>query len=152
MSAPDQPVHATCVAIAGHGVLIRGAPGSGKTVLALELIRRARHAGIAAGLVADDRTQLQRTGSTVTASCPPPIAGLVEIRGFGISNAAAIAAGPAPVVLVADLVARALTERVAEGQTEDLLGIAVPQLRLEAGPSPGAAGAVLAALGLPPDV
>ena len=145
-----QPVHATCVAIAGRGVLIRGASGSGKTVLGLELIRRARAGGLDAGLVADDRTRLEADGGVLTASCPPPILGKVEIRGYGIVDASAIKAGPVPLALVADLVPAGEAERFGLDLTTVLCGVTVAALRLPAGPSPAAAGAVLAALGLPP--
>ncbi|MEN8196664.1 MAG: hypothetical protein ABFS30_09120, partial [Pseudomonadota bacterium] len=49
---PGRQVHATCVEISGCGVLIRGAPGSGKSDLALRLIEEG------ARLVADDRTDV----------------------------------------------------------------------------------------------
>ena len=49
-------VHASCVARDGRAVLIRGASGSGKSGLALQLM------ALGAGLVADDRTRLWREG------------------------------------------------------------------------------------------
>ena len=48
---PSAPLilHATAVAVAGRGLLIRGASGSGKSGLALEMMARG------AQLVSDDR-------------------------------------------------------------------------------------------------
>lgn len=68
-------IHATCVAIGGHAVLIEGRSGAGKSDLALRLIDRG------AVLVSDDRTVL-RPGAV--ASAPPTIAGRMEVRGLGI--------------------------------------------------------------------
>ena len=49
-------VHATCIAIDGHGILLRGPAGSGKSDLALRAIDRG------ARLVADDQVVLTRHG------------------------------------------------------------------------------------------
>ena len=148
--AGDQPVHGTCVAIDGRGVLIRGPSGSGTTVLGLELVRRARAGGLIAGLVADDRTLVEIVEHSLVANCPAPILGKVEIRGFGIVDAGDLGAGPVRLVLVADLVAAEAAERFGRDLTAELSGLAIPALRLPAGPSPSAAGAILAALGLSP--
>ena len=56
--------HATTVAIDGRGVLDRGAPGGGKSDLALRLI----DAG--ARLVADDQNGLRRDGGRLIAAAP----------------------------------------------------------------------------------
>lgn len=81
-------VHATCVAVGGHGVLIRGKPGSGKSELALRLIDNpgygtgeALWTGV---LVADDQTHLAPVDGGFVASPPTAIAGLLELRGQGI--------------------------------------------------------------------
>ena len=67
-------IHASCAARDGHGVLLIGAPGSGKSDLLLRLLDHGFT------LVADDRVDIER-GS---ASPPPALAGLLEIRGLGI--------------------------------------------------------------------
>lgn len=72
--------HATCVACSGRGVLIMGEPGTGKSSLALRLIDRG------AMLVADDYALLRREGDALVATPPERIAGLMEIRGLGISR------------------------------------------------------------------
>jgi serine kinase of HPr protein (carbohydrate metabolism regulator) len=71
-------VHASCVAIDGHAVLIEGLSGAGKSDLALRLIDRG------ATLVADDYTMLRREGDRLIATAPATIAGMIEVRGLGI--------------------------------------------------------------------
>lgn len=115
-------VHATCVALDGAGVLLRGRPGSGKSDLALRLL----HEG--ALLVADDQTRLARDGDALMASCPPTIAGRIEVRGVGIMTVASIPL--APVRLVVDLVRPDAVERLPEPRACELLGITLPLLAL----------------------
>jgi HPr kinase/phosphorylase len=66
--------HATCVARDGAGVLLLGSSGSGKSDLALRLIRQGF------GLVADDQVDV----IDGFARSPPALAGLLEVRGLGI--------------------------------------------------------------------
>ena len=88
-------VHATCIAFDGHGILLRGPAGSGKSDLALRAIDRG------AQLVADDQVVLTRDGETMIASAPSSLHGLIEIRGIGIMRMDT--AVQVPVALVADL-------------------------------------------------
>ncbi len=87
MSA-EQParltLHASCVALAGRGVLIRGASGCGKSALALQLM------GYGADLVADDRVQLWQEKGLVLARAPVALRGMIEARGLGILRAEAL--------------------------------------------------------------
>ena len=69
---------ASCVAIAGRAILIEGAPGSGKSGLALALIDRG------AVLIGDDGVSLMARGAQLYASPPPNIAGLLEVRNLGL--------------------------------------------------------------------
>ena len=70
---------ATCVAIAGRGLLIEGPPGSGKSSLALALIDRG------AVLVGDDSLLLEaRQGGELVARPHPQTAGLLEVRNLGL--------------------------------------------------------------------
>lgn len=90
MNAPHLPskgerVHATTIAIGEAGVLIRGASGAGKSVLALALIALARQQGLFARLVADDRTELTAAGGRLIARPVAPLEGLVERRGLGLT-------------------------------------------------------------------
>jgi len=74
----SQVMHATCVAIAGKGILITGPSGSGKSALALQMVV------LGGVLVADDRTALTRHANRILAAPPPTIAGRIEARGIGI--------------------------------------------------------------------
>lgn len=88
-------LHATTVCLAGRGLLILGAAGSGKSSLALQLM------AYGADLVSDDRTIVEERDGTVIASAPTALRGKIEARGIGI-----LVTEPAvacPVVLVVDL-------------------------------------------------
>ncbi|MFD1332630.1 HPr kinase/phosphorylase [Methylopila musalis] len=84
---PSPTVHATCVAVGAAGVLIRGAPGAGKSSLALALTDAALRDGSHAALVADDRVRLAAVGGRLLATCPDALAGLIEIHGAGVREA-----------------------------------------------------------------
>lgn len=71
-------VHASCISINGHGVLLWGKSGVGKSDLALRMIEKG------AVLVADDYPILEEKDGIVYASCPESIQGKLEIRGLGI--------------------------------------------------------------------
>ena len=71
-------IHASCVAIGKHGVLLLGKSGAGKSELALRLVDEG------ARLVADDRTDLFLRGNVLMARAPATIAGLLEVRELGI--------------------------------------------------------------------
>ncbi|MBH0237767.1 HPr kinase/phosphorylase [Methylobrevis albus] len=125
-------IHASCVVIGGRGVLIRGAPGSGKTTLALALVETERDAGRPAALVADDRTALHVHGGRLEAHVPPTIAGLAEVRGLGIVTTPFVAA--ATVDLCVDLVDPAEIARMPEPEARrtELAGVELPRLALPA--------------------
>jgi HPr kinase/phosphorylase len=132
MTAPPPTVHATAILFGEAGVLIRGAPGSGKTTLALCLVDRWSAAGRFAALVADDRVSLAAVGGRLVARVPPTIAGLVEIAGLGIVP---VNHEPAAVIaLVIDLADRAAIARMPEPatRTERLMGIDLPRLEVPA--------------------
>jgi serine kinase of HPr protein (carbohydrate metabolism regulator) len=115
-------VHATCVALAGRGLLLRGPSGGGKSDLALRLIDGG------ALLVSDDQTRLERQGETLLAAPPATIAGLLEVRGLGLVRLPYLT--EVPLHLVVDLVPAAEVERLPEPDTVELLGLAVRRLRL----------------------
>ncbi|MDQ0395418.1 HPr kinase/phosphorylase [Labrys monachus] len=98
-------IHATCVVVGGHGVLLRGPSRAGKSRLALHFIESAPAAGRFARLVGDDRVYVEPERGHLVAHVPDTIAGLIERRGAGIE---AIAYQPsAPVALVVDILADA---------------------------------------------
>lgn len=87
LPGPSTPIHGVAVAVAIDadgplaGLLLLGPAGVGKTTLALALAggcpwRRAR-------LVADDAVLLDVAGGRIVARPPQPLAGRVELRGFG---------------------------------------------------------------------
>lgn len=78
--------HCSVVRIDGAGVMLEGATGSGKTSLALGLIDTARTRGLAAAFVSDDQVLLSVDGNRLVAGAPAAIAGLAELRGFGITR------------------------------------------------------------------
>jgi len=124
-----QRVHATCVALRigrrWRGVLLRGPSGAGKSDLALRLIETGGR------LVADDQTELVRKGTSVMATAPARIAGLIEARGVGIAKLGRDQiVSQASLVLLVDLASPERIERLPEPQRESLLGIELPVLLL----------------------
>ena len=94
--AASQTIHATSVSIGGHGVLIMGPSGSGKSDLALRLIDRG------AQLISDDYTSVSPRDDGLRLSAPANIAERMEIRHLGIINLRKIGSdlmAPAGVVL-----------------------------------------------------
>ena len=117
---PEEMIlHASCVSIAGRGVLIRGASGSGKSALALELMARG------AELVADDRCAVSREGDCLFAIAPEAIAGLIEARGMGILRADHVAQAQLHVIVDLDHLA---TDRLPRHLEEGILGCVLPVL------------------------
>lgn len=120
-------VHASCVAIDGQAILLRGPSGSGKSDLSLRLIDGG------AALVADDQVLLHAVvgeagDECLMASAPAALYGLLEVRNIGIVNSDAMAA--APVRLVIDLDATATIDRLPDREACALLGIDLPHLTL----------------------
>lgn len=119
-------IHATTIAIGTKAVILRGAPGSGKSDLALRIIEEKR-----CGLVADDQTEVYLRNGTVWARCPLALRGRIEVRGLGIVRVDPHA--PSRVGLVVDLVQRQEVERMpeqAELQTK-VLEQSLPCIKLD---------------------
>jgi len=115
-------VHGTSVVVNGVGVLLRGAPGIGKSDLALRLIDGGAH------LVADDQTALSRENNFVVMTSNAVLEGLLEVRGVGIL---AVPCTPrARLGLVVDLVPLSQIERMPEKEYCELLGMRVRLLKL----------------------
>ncbi|MEO3435564.1 HPr kinase/phosphatase C-terminal domain-containing protein [Inquilinus sp. CAU 1745] len=97
-------IHATCVALGGVGILLRGPSGSGKSDLALRLIDQG------ARLVADDRVVLREDGGELRAEAPPRLRGLLEVRGVG----------PITVPSVLSVAVRLIVDLAPSGEVERL--------------------------------
>lgn len=123
-------LHASCVALAGRGVLILGPSGAGKSALALQLM------ALGCDLVSDDRTAVTAEAGTILAAAPGRIRGLIEARGVGILAADAVAT--TRVVLAVDL-GLPETERLPLRHSRRFLGVALPVLhRIESAHFPAA--------------
>ncbi|MGE4323907.1 MAG: HPr kinase/phosphorylase [Sphingobium sp.] len=114
-------LHATCVAIDGHAVLLSGASGMGKSDLALRLIDRG------AVLVSDDYTLLAPTDGRLVATAPATIAGKMEVRGIGIVAMPHVE--DVPVALLVELADR-IDRMPDDGAVHALAGVDVPAIRL----------------------
>jgi len=115
-------VHGTSVDIAGAGILLRGASGAGKSDLALRLIDGG------ARLVADDQVEISLEDGIPRMRPPAAIAGMMEVRGFGLVRLDHCP--DSPCVLVIDLVAAQAVDRMPEASTTPLLGQDIPLLML----------------------
>ncbi len=109
-----QTIHASCVSLNGRAVLIRGASGSGKSGLALQLM------ALGAELVSDDRTIVFAEGGHLFAQAPDQIKGLIEARGVGILTARVVS--KAFVVAVVDMDQQE-TQRLPDAHRTDICGL-----------------------------
>ena len=133
MRAPFPTIHANALLIDGHGLLIRGAAGSGKSSLTLALIENAQAQGRRAILIADDRVGLRVEGGQLIAAPHPVIAGQIEKRGTGILTLPYAPEGRLTHVL--DLMAKAPAPLAEKGMCE-IEGVALAHF--EAGAQPQA--------------
>lgn len=130
-------VHGTCVALGGRGALLRGAPGSGKSDLALRFISLFGAGPGGAGgdadiasLVADDQVLLSRDGNGMQARAPRNLKGRMEVRGIGIVDV--VHEKSISLVLLVDLVAARDVPRLPDSPLpcEDVHGVALPVLKM----------------------
>ncbi len=104
MTPPPASIHASAVCVGEQAILIRGASGTGKSRLALDLILAGRAGMIAATkLIGDDRVRLDTRNGRVRVFGVPELEGMLEIRGLGIRRCDFTA--EAEVALVVDLAA-----------------------------------------------
>jgi HPr kinase/phosphorylase len=79
--SPKATIHGVLLSVMGHGVLLTGESGVGKSELALELISKGHH------LVADDAVTIRRTSPEhLEGFCNPKFRQFLEVRGLGILN------------------------------------------------------------------
>jgi serine kinase of HPr protein (carbohydrate metabolism regulator) len=77
-------IHATGLVLGKTGLILRGASGAGKSLLALELLDEWDARGLPAKLVSDDRIEIETSAGTLVMHAPAKIEGLIELRGRGI--------------------------------------------------------------------
>jgi serine kinase of HPr protein (carbohydrate metabolism regulator) len=77
-------IHATGLVLDGTGIILRGASGSGKSLLALELLDLWEARGLPAKLVSDDRVEISVDKGRLVMQPAARIEGLIELRGRGI--------------------------------------------------------------------
>jgi serine kinase of HPr protein (carbohydrate metabolism regulator) len=137
-------VHASAVLVGARAVLIRGAAGSGKSRLALDLIDAAACGLLPfARLVGDDRVHLSVAHGRLLVRPAAQIAGLIEVRGLGIRR---LPYEELAVVGLAAELGASDAERLpaAAARTTEIAGITVP--RLSAAPGAVPLGMVIAAM------
>jgi serine kinase of HPr protein (carbohydrate metabolism regulator) len=120
----DPPlIHATSVAIDGHGVLITGRSGTGKSDLALRLIDRG------AVLVSDDQTLLRVRDGVLYAYAPAAIRGRIEVRGIGILEMAQVEDVACRLAVAIEAVPERLPP---DGRLRTIAGVALPEIGIAA--------------------
>ena len=83
--AADSTIHASAVLAGPKAVLIRGPSGSGKSLLAWNLINAASQGLLTfTRLVGDDRVQVIAQSDQLLVRPAPELSGLIEIHGLGI--------------------------------------------------------------------
>lgn len=130
MTVQPLNVHVTALVVGSAGLLVTGRSGAGKSTLALALVEHARARGRFASIVSDDRTWLGLAHGRVLAAAPAPIAGLIEVRGFGPAPVAHEARAVIDGVIA--LVEPDAAPRHRNDATETLLGVDLPKLELAA--------------------
>lgn len=118
-------IHATGLVLGTVGLMIRGPSGSGKSLLALDLLDHWQARGEVANLVSDDRVELTERDGGLLMSPAPNIAGLIELRGRGIVRRPYVEA--APLHLVIDLVAELVRMPESDQFAIELFGVTLPR-------------------------
>ncbi len=120
MMAPPVLRHATSVVFCGHGLLLMGASGSGKSDMALRLM----DAG--GSLVSDDYTHITVKNQHLFGSPPDTIKGLIEVRGVGLFNVPYLCSARMDVVVMCDT--KEALERIPPVMRCDIEGVSLRQI------------------------
>ena len=78
LTLENNPVYGSAIAVGGRGFLIRGASGSGKSGLVLQMM------ALGADLISDDQVIMERSAGTIIMSAPQTLVGKIEARFVGI--------------------------------------------------------------------
>lgn len=118
-------IHATGLVLDGIGLILRGPPGSGKSVLALDLLDQWETRGLPAMLVSDDRVEILANNAALRMRPAPNIEGLIELRGRGIVKRPFVT--EAPLHLVIDLVETLERMLEEDALVTELFGVTLPR-------------------------
>jgi HPr kinase/phosphorylase len=118
------PLHASCAALDGDGVLFLGPPGAGKSDLVLRLIGRGW------SLVADDQVEVGAEEESLLATPPEPLRGMLEVRGLGLFRDLPVTSPARLRLAVALLPADGATPRLPEPDSFEALGCRLPRVAL----------------------
>ncbi len=117
----DNVIHATAVAINGHGILLLAPSGAGKSDMALRLIDRG------AILVSDDAVAVDTEGDMPVVKPAPNIKGKLEIRGIGICSMDSL--DSAPLRMIVELSAE-VDRMPASTLKKEICGYMIPSIKL----------------------
>ncbi|RYD86449.1 MAG: serine kinase, partial [Sphingomonadales bacterium] len=112
----------TAVAIGGRALLIDGAPGSGKSSLALGLIDRG------AVLIGDDGVMLEVREDALIVNPHPNTQGLIEVRNLGVLPFPVCPQAPASLVI---RLAPNAPRFIDAAENIELLGISLPLILID---------------------
>jgi HPr kinase/phosphorylase len=129
----NSTIHASAVLVGSKAALIRGPAGSGKSRLVWDLLLAAGQGALPfARLVADDRAHVEACARPRLVRPAPALAGMIEIRGFGIKR---LAYEPlAAVGLVVDLATEdAARHPGPEAANTAIGGVSLPRLAVAPG-------------------
>jgi HPr kinase/phosphorylase len=116
-------MHGTAISINGHGVLILGESGTGKTDLALRLIDRG------ALLICDDRVIVDSSSSIPMLRQAPNIKGIIEVRGIGLITLDTKEYAPLRLCVLLNVVPDRLPD---EHAAHECAGFSIPKIALDA--------------------
>ena len=136
--APRITRHGVLVEVYGEGVLLMGDSGIGKSETAMELIKRGHR------LIADDAVEIRRVSAkTLVGSSPDNIRHFIELRGIGIVNVRRMyGIGSVKTAEKINMViqmepweqGKNYDRMGLDGETVDILGIAVPSITIPVSP------------------
>ncbi len=121
MPSEKSNIHANGLVFDGVGVVIRGASGSGKSLLTLRLLEFGATLRKKAKLVGDDRLEIFAQNQQLFMEAPDEIAGKIEMAGRGILTRTYQKI--APVNIVIDLVEQFQRMPDREQFSANLLGV-----------------------------